>query len=214
MTSRDFSVYMCGVGGQGLVLLSNLIGDACARAGIRVLTGEQHGLSQRSGSINIHLRISEEARSPLIPLGGADFLLALESLEALRSVEYLRDGGVVIMNNRVQNSVMETASHAKDKKARYFSVEDVRERLLEVTDKVFVLDALSTAREAGNPLTQNTVMLGALSTVEDFWVPDEALSEALRESVPSKAVDVNLKAFELGRKAAFKGLCNAVKCRE
>ena len=214
MTSRSFSVYMSGVGGQGLVLLSNLIGNACARAGLRAITGEQHGLSQRSGSINIHLRIGEGIRSPLIPLGGAEFLLALESLEALRSVEYLKDDGIVIMNTRVQHPVLETAHHAKDKSARYFSVEDVRDRLLKVTDKVFPIDALAIAREAGNELTENTVMLGALSTVEDFWVPDGALTEAIKESVPSKAIDVNLMAFELGRKAAYKGLCNAVKCRE
>jgi indolepyruvate ferredoxin oxidoreductase beta subunit len=214
MTSRDFSVYMCGVGGQGLVLLSNLIGSACARAGLRAITGEQHGLSQRSGSVNIHLRIGEGGRSPLIPKGSADFLLALEALEALRSIEYLKDEGIVIMNTRVQHPVIETESHTNDKKARYLSADDVRERLLEATDKVFVVDALSIAREAGNPLTENTVMLGALSTVEDFWVPEGALTEAIQESVPSKTLEANLKAFELGRKAAFKGLCNVVKCRE
>lgn len=214
MTSRNFSVYMCGVGGQGLVLLSNLIGNACARAGLRALTGEQHGLSQRSGSINIHLRIGEGVRSPLIPLGGAEFLLALEALEALRSVEYLKDGGVVIMNTRIQHPVTETMAHTADKSAKYLSAEDVKERLSKVTDKVFLLDALSVAHEAGNPLTENTVMLGALSTLEDFWVPEGALTAAIEESVPSKALDANLKAFELGRKSAYKGLCNAVKCRE
>jgi indolepyruvate ferredoxin oxidoreductase beta subunit len=214
MTSRDFSVYMCGVGGQGLVLLSNLIGNACARAGLRAITGEQHGLSQRSGSINIHLRIGEGGRSPLIPLGSADFILALEALEALRNIEYLKDGGIVMMNTRVQHPVVETESHMTDKKARYFSADDVRERLLRATDKVFAVDALSVAKETGNPLTENTVMLGALSTVEDFWVPEGALTEAIQESVPPKALEANLMAFELGRKAAFKGLCNVVKCRE
>jgi indolepyruvate ferredoxin oxidoreductase beta subunit len=214
MTARDFSVYLCGVGGQGLVLLSNLIGNACARAGLRAITGEQHGLSQRSGSINIHLRIGEGVRSPLIPLGGADFLLALESLEALRCVEYLKEGGIVIMNTRVQHPVIETAAHTTDKKARCFSVEDVRDRLVKLTDKISIIDALSIANEAGNPLTENTVMLGALSTVEDFWVPEGALTEAIKESVPSKTLEANLNAFELGRKAAHKSLCNVVKCRE
>ncbi len=214
MTSRNFSVYLCGVGGQGLVLLSNLIGNACAHAGLTAITGEQHGLSQRSGSINIHLRIGEGVRSPLIPIGSADFLLALEALEALRSVEYLREGGVVIMNARVQHPVLETAAHTTDKKAEYFSVEKVQERLANVTDKISVIDALSIAREAGNPLTENTVMLGALTTLEDFWVPEGALTEAIKESVPSKALEANLKAFELGRRAAYNGLCNVVKCRE
>ena len=214
MTSRDFSVFMCGVGGQGLVLLSNVIGNACASAGLRALTGEQHGLSQRSGSINIHLRIGEEIRSPLIPVGGADVILTLEALEALRYAEYLRDDGIVLMNSRVQHPVSETAAHVKEKKAGSFSASEVRERFLSITDKVAVVDALSIAKEAGNPLTENIVMLGALSTLDDFWVPDGAISEAIRESVPVKAVEVNLKAFELGRRHAFKELCDVIKCRE
>ncbi len=214
MSSREFSIFMCGVGGQGLVLLSNIIGSACARAGVRALTGEQHGLSQRSGSINIHMRVGDGIRSPLIPIGGASVLLALEALEALRYVEYLRDGGVVIMNSRIQHPVGETAAHMKDKGTRYFSVGDVRERLTKVTDKVSAIDALEIARTVGNPLTENMVMLGALSTIEDFWVPDGALIEAIKESVPKKAVDVNLKAFKLGQGAAHSDLCNVVKCKE
>jgi indolepyruvate ferredoxin oxidoreductase beta subunit len=214
MAAREFSIYMCGVGGQGLVLLSNAIGSACARAGIRALTGEQHGLSQRSGSINIHMRIGDGVRSPLIPIGGASVLLALEALEALRYVEYLRDGGIVLMNTRIQHPVGETAAHMKDKKARYFSVVDVKDRLSKVTDKISAIDALDIARSVGNPLTENIVMLGALSTIEDFWVPEGALVEAIRESVPKKAVDVNLKAFKLGQGAAHSDLCNVVKCRE
>jgi indolepyruvate ferredoxin oxidoreductase beta subunit len=214
MAAREFSIYMCGVGGQGLVLLSNAIGSACARAGIRALTGEQHGLSQRSGSINIHMRIGDGVRSPLIPIGGASVLLALEALEALRYVEYLRDGGIVLMNTRIQHPVGETEAHMKDKKARYFSVADVKDRLSKVTDKVSAIDALDIARSVGNPLTENIVMLGALSTIEDFWVPEGALIEAIKESVPKKAVDVNLKAFKLGQGAAHSDLCNVVKCRE
>src|SRR5512137_1684209 len=114
MASKEFSVYLSGVGGQGLVLLSNVIGSACAASGIRALTGEQHGLSQRSGSINVHMRIGEEIQSPLIPIGDADALLALEALEALRYVEYLRQGGIVLMNSRIQRPVVETKAHMKD----------------------------------------------------------------------------------------------------
>src|SRR4030042_3431500 len=102
MPGKEFSVYKAGVGGQGLVLLSNVIGSACAAAGIRAITGEQHGLSQRSGSINVHMRIGDEVRSPLIPVGGADAILSLEALEALRYVEYLKPGGGVVMSSRLQ----------------------------------------------------------------------------------------------------------------
>lgn len=214
MTAKVFNIYLCGVGGQGLVLLSNVIGNACARAGVRAITGEQHGLSQRSGSVNIHMRIGEGVRSPLVPVGGADVLLALEALEALRSVEYLKDNGVVLMTTRVQHPVLETASHVKDKEAAYFSVDEVKRRLSEVTDSISAIDALDIARSIGNPLTENMVMLGALSALQDFWVPEGALEEAIKDSVPSKAVDANLKALKLGRKSAFSDLCNVVKCRE
>jgi len=214
MPAEEFSVYMSGVGGQGLVLLSNVIGSACASAGIRAITGEQHGLSQRSGSINVHMRIGAEVRSPLIPVGSADAILALEALEALRYVEYLRRGGIVLVNSRIQHPIIETAAHMKDKAARYMSVEDVKDRLSKVTDKIAVIDALAVAKEAGNPLTENIVMLGALSTLEAFPVPEDALKKSVAENVPKKAVDVNLRAFDLGKKAAHDMLCNIVKCRE
>lgn len=214
MPAKEFSIYMSGVGGQGLVLLSNLIGAACASSGMRALTGEQHGLSQRSGSINVHMRISEEVRSPLIPVGGADAILSLEALEALRYVEYLRPGGIVVMNSRIQHPTIETAAHMKDKEARYMSADDVKARLLKVTENVAVIDALGLAKSAGNPLTENVVMLGALSTIEAFPVPEDALRRSISENVPKKAVDVNLKAFDLGKEAAYAGLCNMVKCRK
>lgn len=214
MPQKEFSVYMSGVGGQGLVLLSNIIGAACAASGIRALTGEQHGLSQRSGSINVHMRIGEGMASPLIPIGGADAQLALEALEALRYVEYLKPGGVVMMNSRIQHPVVETAAHVKDKTAKYMSAEVVKERMSQVTDKIALIDALSIANQAGNPLTENMVMLGAISTLEAFPVPEEALKQSVRDHVPSKAVDVNLKAFDMGRKVAYDLLCNIVKCRQ
>jgi indolepyruvate ferredoxin oxidoreductase beta subunit len=214
MPAKEFSVYMAGVGGQGLVLLSNVIGSACASAGIRALTGEQHGLSQRSGSINVHMRIGEEIQSPLIPVGGADAILALEALEALRYVEYIIPGGVVLMSSRVQHPVVETKEHVRDKTALYMSSEDVRKRMSEVTDKVALLDALGIANKAGNPLTENVVMLGAIATLEDFPVPIDALKKSIAENVPAKAVDVNLKAFDMGRQASYDILCNIVKCRK
>ncbi len=214
MGQKDFSVYMSGVGGQGLVLLSNVMGSACAGAGIRALTGDQHGLSQRSGSINVHMRIGEEIRSPLIPIGGADALLALDALEALRYIEYLSPGGVVLMNSRVQHPIIETGAHMKDKVGKYMSAEDVRSRLAQVTDKIAMVDALGTAKKAGNPLTENMVMLGAITALEAFPVPIDALRQSIAENVPKKAVDVNLKAFDLGRQEAYDLLCNMVKCRK
>ncbi len=214
MGSSEFSVYMSGVGGQGLVLLSNIMGSACAAAGMRALTGEQHGLSQRSGSINVHMRIGEEIRSPLIPVGGADAQLALEALEALRYIEYLKPGGIVLLNARIQRPVVETKAHVRDKTSKYLSAEEVRARISQVTDKIAVIDALELANAAGNPLSENVAMLGALSTLEAFPIPEQALKASVADHVPPKAVEANLKAFDLGKKKAFDGLCNMVKCRE
>jgi len=214
MPAKEFSIYMSGVGGQGLVLLSNVMGAACAAAGIRAITGEQHGLSQRSGSINVHMRIGENIRSPLIPIGGADAILALEALEALRYLEYLKPGGVVFMNSRIQHPIIETAAHMKDKVAKYMSAEDVKSRISQVTDKIASMDALEIAKKAGNPLTENIVMLGAVSTLEVFPIPEDALKKAVADNVPKKAVDVNLRAFDLGKKASYDTLCKITKCRE
>lgn len=214
MSEKEYSIYMSGVGGQGLVLLSNIMGAACASTGMRALTGEQHGLSQRSGSINVHMRMGESIRSPLIPVGGADAILALEALEALRYIEYLKPGGIVIMNSRIQHPIIETTAHMKEKTANYMSAEDVRSRILQLTDKVSVIDALALAKKAGNTLTENIVMLGALSTLEELPVPEEALKKSVADNVPKKAVDVNLKAFDLGKEEAYRGLCNIVKCRK
>jgi len=214
MHHADFSVYMAGVGGQGLVLLSNVMGAACASADVRAITGEQHGLSQRSGSINVHMRIGEKIRSPLIPLGGADAILALDALEALRYVEYLKPGGIVLLNTRIQHPIIETEAHAKDKTAKYMSVDDVIGRMSQVTDKVAPIDAMSIAKKAGNALTENIVMLGALSTLEALPIPEDALERSVSDNVPKKAVEVNLRAFRLGREAAHEKLCKLVKCKK
>ena len=102
----------------------------------------------------------------------------------------------------------------KDKAAKYMSVEDVKKRLSQVTDKIAVIDALEIAKKAGNPLTENVVMLGALSTLEAFPVPEESLKKSISDNVPKKAVDVNLRAFDLGKAAAYEHLCNIVKCKK
>jgi indolepyruvate ferredoxin oxidoreductase beta subunit len=209
----DFSIMLAGVGGQGLVLLSNIIGTAGSMAGIRVVTGEQHGLSQRSGSIQVHLRIGENVRSPLIPVGSADALLSLEALEALRYIEYLKDDGVAVINRRVMHPVTETGELVKDKTKNYLGLEEVVKRFETVTGHILTIDALSLANQAGNALTENVAVLGAISVLEAFPVPPEHLGKAISKVVPRKAVEVNLKAFELGAAAARERFCKDLACR-
>jgi indolepyruvate ferredoxin oxidoreductase beta subunit len=208
-----FSLMMSAVGGQGLVLLSNIIGTAGAAAGIRVITGEQHGLSQRQGSIQVHLRIGPDVRSPLIPVGMADALMSLEALEALRYIEYLKDGGVAVINTRVIHPVTETGEMIKDKGRKYMSLEDVVERFGRVTGHIITLDALELAVRAGNPLTENIALLGAISVLEMFPVPPDRLQDAIRKLVPQKAVEANISAFQLGAAAARDTFCRELACR-
>ena len=212
--NKEFSILLSGVGGQGLVLLSNIIGTACVAEGLRVVTGEQHGLSQRSGTISIHLRIGEAVRSPLIPVGSGDAILALEALEALRYVEYLKPDGIVFTNSRIIHPVTETKELVGEKTKNYMTLDDVKSKLAQVTKHVAAIDALQLANQAGNALTENIVMLGALSVLQDFPVPPAALQAAMAELVPQKAKDENVKAFALGAQAAYDKFCNELKCRK
>ena len=198
----NYSILLAGVGGQGLMLLSQVMGDACTRSGVKVVVGAQHGLAQRSGSISAHVRIGD-AYSPLIPYGTADVILAMDAMEALRYVEFLKQGSVVIMNGRIMHPPLETAPIVKNRqeKGMYVTLEQVKEQLGKVAGKVIAIDAEKIAVEAGNPRTENIVLLGATSTLGSFPVKIDSLMVSIERVVPKSAVEANLKAFDLGRKA-------------
>jgi indolepyruvate ferredoxin oxidoreductase beta subunit len=200
--SKTFNIMFAGVGGQGLMLLSAILGKAAVDTGLKVMTGEQHGLSQRQGSIYVHFRIGEPI-SPLIPYGKADMMIAMEASEALRYVEYLKEGGVVIMSNRIMPSVTETEKVAldKEKKTKYLTVDDIVKKLEEVTNRVILLDSLNLAIQAGNARTENSVLIGATAACEDFPIPAEEVRKAVLALVPPKTIDANSKAFDCGRDA-------------
>jgi len=201
-SNDTFNIMFVGVGGQGLMLLSAILGKAAVDTGLNVMTGEQHGLSQRQGSIYVHFRIGNPI-SPLIPYGKADILIAMEASEALRYVEYLKEGGVVIMSNRIMPSVIETEKVAldKEKKMEYLTVEQIVKKLEEVTDKVILLDSLELAIQAGNARTENSVLIGATVACEDFPISAEEVRKAVLALVPPKTIEANSKAFDLGREA-------------
>jgi indolepyruvate ferredoxin oxidoreductase beta subunit len=201
-----FNIMFCGVGGQGLMLLSSILGKAAVDSGLEVMTGEQHGLSQRQGSIYVHFRIGEPI-SPLIAYGKADMMIAMEASETLRYIEYLKDGGVVVMSNRIMPSVSETESVAldKEKKTKYLSVDQIVTKLNEVTDNVVLLESLDLALQAGNARTENSVLIGAALACPDFPISAEKVREAVLALVPKKTVDANSRAFDLGLEAG--GTC-------
>lgn len=211
----SLNVFICGVGGQGLVLLTRVIGDACARSGIKITTGEMYGLSQRSGAVSVHMRIGNDVFSPLIPIGKADIMIALEALESLRYIEYLKKDGVVLINKRIMHPPIETSKIIDSKnKIEYFTLDQVFSRLENWTSNIALVDALKLAKESGNVRTENTVFLGSLSALKVFPVEEKQVKQSITDAVPKKTVGMNLKAFDLGRQNAYNSLCSKVPCRK
>jgi indolepyruvate ferredoxin oxidoreductase beta subunit len=198
MSEKIFNMIDCGVGGQGVVLMANIVGEACARSGLNVVSGELHGLSQRGGSVIAHQRIGKDVMSPLVPYGEADVILSLEPMEALRYISFLKEGGMVITNTKMDHPPLETQQVAKKQKESYVSYEEVLSRIRSTGARVIEIDANKLAQKAGNPQTVNVVMVGALAASPNFPVGKEHMLEAVKENVPKKALDVNIKAFELG----------------
>jgi indolepyruvate ferredoxin oxidoreductase beta subunit len=197
----SYNILLAGVGGQGLMLLSAVLGEACTASEMRVVTQEQHGLAQRSGSISAHVRIGE-AYSPMIPYGEADLILAMEAMEALRNIEYLKSEGTIVTSSRVIHPVIETNKLVVNRRESlpYLMLDDIRVQLEKATKQVLVVDAVTLAMEAGNPRTENVVLLGAASRLEGFPLKRGQLLQAVNKLVPSRTVEANMKAFELGEK--------------
>jgi len=205
MKMKRYDILLAGVGGQGLMLLSTVMGEACMRRGLDVVVGAQHGLSQRSGSISAHVRIGG-LHSPLIPYGSADLIIAMEAMEALRYVEYLRDGGHVVMNSRIMHPVTETGMLVQRRRENlpYVTLEQLLGGLGKITSNILPVEANRLAEESGNPRTENMVLLGAASSLEGFPLDEDTLKEAIRSNVPERTIEANLKAFDLGAKEAHR----------
>jgi len=196
-----YNLMTCGVGGQGLMLVSNVIGIACAEFGIDIRTAETHGLAQRSGSIYTHIRIGENTFSPLIPYGEADALLGMEAIEALRYIEFLKPAGTIILNNYLWYPVQSTFERVDNPETSYVSFDVILTQLKKVTTNIHVINALELANKAGNPLTSNVVLLGALTKVKGFPVKIDQIKRVISNVVPKKALEANLIALQLGFEA-------------
>ena len=184
-------VIIVGVGGQGILTCSNILAKASINAGLNVLTSEVHGMAQRGGSVEVHVRIGD-VHSPLIPFGSADVMIALEPVEALRKVEFVGEDSIVLMNVRPIIPVSVTLGMAK-----YPSVEDVVERLKGLVKRVIKIDALDVAKRAGDVRTANVVMLGAFVKHTNLFTIEE-VERAIREVLPENVHYVNVKALRFG----------------
>jgi len=186
------NVLMCGVGGQGVILASNIISAAAMLADFEVKKSEVHGMSQRGGSVSTHVRYGRSVSSPLISKGRVDYLIAFEKLEALRYIEYLGEHAIAIINTR--EMVPTTVSSGP------YDYPDEIEVYLGRHVPVILVDGPGIAREIGNVRTSNTVVVGALSAKLD--IPLDIWKAAVHRSVPPGTEDINMKAFEAGRELA------------
>lgn len=186
------NIMIVGVGGQGTLLTSRILGDAAIRAGFDVKVSEVHGMSQRGGSVVTYVRYGDRVYSPVIGKGGADLLLAFEPLEAARALPYLKRGGILVTNTQKINPMPVIAGTLA-------YPENIEAAIANTGADIRAFDALSLAQKAGNEKTLNVVLLGYLANV-DFFKKD-LLLEALCACVPEKLKEVNLKAFELGYEA-------------
>ena len=184
------NIMIVGVGGQGSLLASKLLGHLLLAQGYDVKVSEVHGMSQRGGSVVTYVRYGDKVYSPVIDQGEADFIVSFELLEAARWLSYLKKDGIIVTNTQ-QVDPMPVITGA----AQY--PEDLVEKLKATGAKVDALDCLKLAQEAGSAKAVNIVLLGRLSHYFDLSV--EAWMASLEANVPAKFLEMNKKAFELGR---------------
>lgn len=185
------SIMIVGVGGQGTLLASKLLGKLLLGEGYDVKVSEVHGMSQRGGSVTTYVKYGEKVASPVICKGEADVIISFELLEAARWLPYLKKDGVIVTNTQ-QINPMPVVTGA----AQY--PEDLVEKMKAAGAKVIAEDALAIAREAGNEKAVNVALIGLVAHALGF--DEDTLREAIKISVPEKFLELNLKAFELGIK--------------
>ena len=183
---KKTNIIIVGVGGQGILLTSKILGYLALEMGEGVKVSEVHGMSQRGGSVITHVRIGQDVHSPLVDPGEADFVLSFEKLEALRAEYYLRDGGVLISNTQQilpMPVIMGNAEYPGKAPE---------------TKNAVLLDALALAESAGSARAVNIVLLGVLARFMEW--PQEKWESAIEACVPPKTLETNLRAFRAGLK--------------
>ena len=186
------NVMIVGVGGQGSLLASKLLGKLLLTKGYDIKVSEVHGMSQRGGSVVTYVRFGDKVYSPVIDKGEADFIVSFELLEAARYTEFLKPGGKIVTNTQ-QINPMPVITGAAEYPA------DLVKKMTDAGIDVDAFDALSLAEQAGSSKAVNIVLMGHLSRYFDFT--QEEWQQAIEESVPAKFLELNKKAFALGADA-------------
>lgn len=193
MNDEVRSILLAGVGGQGILRASDILCLAFMESGLDVKKSEVHGMAQRGGSVNTHVRWNAgQVHSPLIGEGEADILLAFEEAEALRYARYLRQGGVVVVNRQAIKPITVTSGGA-----HYPSEEELRAVYERITDRFYVVPGAELAEKLGNARAANVVLLGVLSSF--FDLPAETWLSVIEKRVPPRYVELNRQAFFAGR---------------
>ena len=187
---KTTNIMIVGVGGQGSLLASKLLGNLLVDEGYDVKVSEVHGMSQRGGSVVTYVRFGEKVYSPIVDKGEADFIVAFEKIEAARYAPFLKRGGKIIVNTQEIEPMPVIVGAA----------EYPTNALCELCDlgvSVDALDALAPAIEAGSSKAVNIVLMGRLSKYMD--IPEDKWISAIEKTAPKKFIDLNLKAFSIGR---------------
>ena len=192
-TKQELEVLICGVGGQGVVLMSELLGNAAVRDGVGVKGSEALGMAQRGGSVISNIRLGSRVYAPMTMEGTCDVMVALEPSEAIRNIGYLSASSLVILNTRevIPNTVFIG-------KSKYPDQEEILSRLKQVTGQVVSLDASQIAEAAGSRQSTNVVMMGALFGTGLVPIKAETAKAIIQERFAAKVAELNIKAFDLG----------------
>ncbi|HWR58851.1 MAG TPA: indolepyruvate oxidoreductase subunit beta [Thermodesulfovibrionales bacterium] len=191
MKGKTTNILLCGVGGQGILLASEVISSALMKTGFDVKQSEVHGMAQRGGSVVAHLRYGDKVFSPLIEPGDADFAVAFELLEALRYLPfYKRESKLIVNTQRILPAPVSTGAETYP--------EDVLDRLNGKGFGVFAMDAFEIARSAGEARAVNMVLVGALSVL--LPVEEKVFIDVMAGRIPEKIRKANLEAFAAGRR--------------
>ena len=196
---KTVNLVLVGVGGQGILLASDILCVVGMAMGYDVKKTDVHGMAQRGGSVISHVRLAEQVFSPVVPDGAADFLLSFEKLEACRWVHYLHADGVAVVNDQAIPTLALAATSAT-----YPTDAEVAAILHRHARQVSLVPAGAMAGELGNPRVANVILMGALSSYLDF--PAEVWHDAIQGRVPPKARDLNREAFERGRSSVAQAL--------
>ena len=192
-----YTVQIVGVGGQGVLMASMVLGNAAMEMGFQVAMSEVHGMAQRGGSVLSTLRFGDEVISPLEAVGNADMIMGFEPSETCRNIQLANRDSVILMNmDPVLPSMVAAGFH------EYPDVSDLVASARAVNGHLVTIDATSLAIKAGKAVAANAVMIGAVAALDGFPIPRDVLKDVLGKLVPEKFRELNLKAFDMGYEAA------------